>query len=75
MNSRAGKMFQELQELLQISRSVCISLFMPVNLIFFGVFSFCGGWWGVGVGSGCDRHSIKPRIPQLSPAVSNGNRA
>lgn len=70
MNSRAAKM---LQELLLILWGVCISLFMLVNLIFFGVLLGVGGW--VGGVSGCDRHSIKPRIPQLSPAVSNGNRA
>lgn len=47
MNSRAAKMLQELQELLLILGSACISLFMPVNLIFFGVFL------GVGGGGGC----------------------
>lgn len=45
MNSRAAKMLQELRELLLILWSVCFSLFMLVNLIFFGVF--------LGVGGGC----------------------
>lgn len=46
MNSRAAKMLQELQELLLILGSACISLFMPVNLIFFGVFLGVGGGGG-----------------------------
>lgn len=63
MNSRAAKMLQELQELLLILRSVGVSLFMPVNLIFFGVFLGVGGRGGVWVRQTLNQTSHSSAVP------------